>query len=461
MTSTCTVCLETTNKSTRAESKCSYCATIICRTCLQTYLLNDISEIPRCVNVDCGHGWTRDWLDNQFTRSFRLVTYKEHREKLLGDREKARLPDTQEQAGYYKLAYTAREEADKELGDVLEKIHKLRVLERIAEIKQRNAQRTIDSHGLHPYPPPPPVPIAAGGAVAVEVKARVEFIKPCPAEGCRGFLSTAWKCGICYLWSCPDCHEVKGLDKDVEHTCDAGKVASARLIQRDTRPCPKCGVRISKIEGCDQMWCTACNTAFNWRTGTIATGPVHNPHYFEYLRRTGQAQGQEQANPILNCNQQADRTMVALLQSANTFVRGIRTNIILTPEQQSKKYLLEVYRLSTEYADPYGYHREPNPEETFRTLRVKYMAGKLSEEEWKTALQRAEKDVNFYHAKNDIRQLYVNASRDILRGLLQDGHDKEAIKLQAEKLIEYINETSAAIKVRFGRKMNPIVIRME
>jgi hypothetical protein len=421
------------------------------------------------VNVECGHGWTRDWLDEQFTRTFRLVTYKEHREKLLGDREKARLPDTQEQAGYYKLALTAREEADKELCDVLEKIHKLRVLERIADLKRINAQRTIDSHGVNPYPPPPPVPYTVGGAggagvAPVEVKARVEFIKPCPAEDCRGFLSSAWKCGLCSLWSCPDCHELKGEDKDAEHTCDAEKVASARLIQRDTRPCPKCGVRISKIEGCDQMWCTACNTAFNWRTGTIATGPVHNPHYFEYLRRTGQAQGQEQANPILNCNQQADRDIVRVLQTAmpgNALVRNTRIQVALEPAQKTKKYLLEVYRLSNEYADPYRYHHEPNPEEMFRQLRVKYMAGKLTEDEWKTALQRAEKDVNFYHAKNDIRQLYVNASRDILRALLQDGHDKEAIKVQAEKLIEYINETSAAIKVRFGRKMNPIVIRFE
>jgi len=426
--------------------------------------LNDISEIPRCINIDCGHGWTRDWLDAQFTRSFRLITYKEHREKLLGDREKARLPATQEQAGFYRAALVAKAEADRELVDIREKINTLRIQETKAASKQYNAQRTIDTFGTQQYPPPPRVPVAEGGAGAgTEVKARVEFIKPCPAEGCRGFLSTAWKCGLCNLWSCPDCHELKGANKDDEHTCEAGKVETARLIQRDTRPCPKCGVRISKIDGCDQMWCTACNTAFNWRTGTIANGPVHNPHYFEYLRRTGaQLNAPQQANPIINCNQQADRSIVQKLQTGAPPYRSSRIASELTSVQKTMRYLLEAYRVSNEYADPYGYyHREPNPEEIFRQLRVKYMADKLSEEEWKTALQRAEKDVNFYHAKNDIRQLYVNASRDILRGVLQEDCDLEAIKTQLEKLIEYINEVSAAVKVRFGRKMNTISIRCE
>ena len=34
------------------------------------------------------------------------------------------------------------------------------------------------------------------------------------------------------------------------------------------------------------MWCINCKTAFSWSNGTIENGIVHNPHYFEYLRRT-------------------------------------------------------------------------------------------------------------------------------------------------------------------------------
>jgi hypothetical protein len=77
-----------------------------------------------------------------------------------------------------------------------------------------------------------------------------EFIQHCPAEGCRGYLSTAYKCGVCAKYTCSDCLAVKGENRDAPHTCNEEAKASAALIQRETRPCPKCGVRIYKIDGC-------------------------------------------------------------------------------------------------------------------------------------------------------------------------------------------------------------------
>ena len=44
---------------------------------------------------------------------------------------------------------------------------------------------------------------------------------------------------------------------------------------------------ITKIDGCDQMWCVSCHTAFSWRTGQAASGIVHNPHFYEWQRRQG------------------------------------------------------------------------------------------------------------------------------------------------------------------------------
>ena len=48
-------------------------------------------------------------------------------------------------------------------------------------------------------------------------KEEKKFIKKCPDSVCRGFLSSAWKCGICNEFFCPDCHVKKNSRIDEEH----------------------------------------------------------------------------------------------------------------------------------------------------------------------------------------------------------------------------------------------------
>jgi len=79
---------------------------------------------------------------------------------------------------------------------------------------------------------------------------KAHFVRQCPANDCRGFLSTQWKCGICERWTCPDCHELKGYDRDCDHQCDPNNVETAKLLANDSKPCPKCQSLIFKIEGC-------------------------------------------------------------------------------------------------------------------------------------------------------------------------------------------------------------------
>ena len=57
------------------------------------------------------------------------------------------------------------------------------------------------------------------------------------------------------------------------------------MLKKDSKPCPKCSTVIHKIDGCDQMWCPCCKSAFSWLNGVIETR-IHNPHYYEYLRNT-------------------------------------------------------------------------------------------------------------------------------------------------------------------------------
>jgi len=114
---------------------------------------------------------------------------------------------------------------------------------------------------------------------------RRRFIMACQNDTCRGYLSTQYKCELCETYTCPHCLELIGYAKTDPHTCDPNNVASAELIKKDTKPCPQCGVRIYKISGCDQMWCTECKVSFSYKTLQIDTGATHNPHYYAYMQQ--------------------------------------------------------------------------------------------------------------------------------------------------------------------------------
>jgi hypothetical protein len=89
-----------------------------------------------------------------------------------------------------------------------------------------------------------------GGGATAAAETRREFIMKCPDEGCRGFLSSAYKCGTCAKFTCAQCLVVLGESKPDSHTCNPDAVETAKTIKAETRPCPKCGTRIFKIDGC-------------------------------------------------------------------------------------------------------------------------------------------------------------------------------------------------------------------
>jgi hypothetical protein len=120
-----------------------------------------------------------------------------------------------------------------------------------------------------------------------EKKAGVGLVIKCPGENCKGY--TNGTCGLCKTQICKECHEVvsDNTNELVTHTCKQENIDTVKLLHRDSKNCPSCKTLIYKIDGCDQMFCTQCHTAFSWRTGEVCNGRIHNPHYYEYLRTRG------------------------------------------------------------------------------------------------------------------------------------------------------------------------------
>jgi hypothetical protein len=229
------------------------------------------------MNTTCRKEWNRNFLAKNFTKKFMMTTYKNHREKILLDEQRALLPATQP--------------------IVESQLESERIFKRINEL-----HKVI--RGLH----------AESWRIAnnrgTTTNTRRAFVRACPDAECRGFLSTQWKCGICEKRTCNKCHEIIGINNETEHTCDPANIATAELLNNDTKSCPTCGTGIYKIEGCDQMFCTMCHTAFSWRTGRLETH-IHNPHYYELMRRMGGNMQRNQDEVI--CGREINNTFTGQL----------------------------------------------------------------------------------------------------------------------------------------------------
>lgn len=110
------------------------------------------------------------------------------------------------------------------------------------------------------------------------------YIIQCPINRCRGFANELSTCNMCKTKICKECHEEDKLD----HECNQQTLETLKLLIKDTKNCPCCKTLINKIEGCDQMWCPQCKTAFSWNTGVIETGLIHNPHYYAWRKENNE-----------------------------------------------------------------------------------------------------------------------------------------------------------------------------
>jgi len=451
----CDVCCDGFNKSSRAHITCPYCPFSACSGCSERYLL-ETTQDAHCMS--CRKSWSREILVNNFTQKFVSRDYKNRRESLLLEREKSLMPATQpyvelelkiravsKQIAQYKSEieiFTARWNAinNRELGplavefgfdndfDARIQRHKLGQEQRklvsnlmidVQHLEWHQNQLITRLHGGH-----------------VENEKR-QFVRACPANDCRGFLSSAWKCGMCDNWSCPECHEVKGKEKDTPHTCDPNSVETAKLLARDSRNCPKCAAMIFKIDGCDQMYCTQCHTAFSWRTGRIETGTIHNPHYYEYHRQRGTLQ----RNPgDVPCGGFPDWHFVNRLCP--------RTHIFFQ--------LFAAAHRTYAHCQWAVMPRYTTGNQDNRDLRIKFMIGDINEDEFKKKIQQREKA---RQRKGEIRQvleMYTTVISDLFQAFVSNSQASELAESLTE-LRNHFNSTMTTVSNRYSKCAVPVL----
>ena len=395
----CSICCEDFNKSTRKPVQCAYCDFHNCVSCAKTYLLSTVHD-PHCPN--CKNGWNRMFLDTWFPKTFIANEYKKHRENVLMDREKSMLPDTQPYVNRI-IEGRAIENRITEL-----EIEKLRIIGLI------NNER-IKLHNLANEP--------------IDGTKRREFIKKCPVDNCRGFLSSRWKCEICGNLTCKDCNQIKGSD---DHVCLQADIDTMKLIRADAKGCPSCGTLISKVSGCPQMWCPSCHTAFNWNTLAIETGVIHNPHFFEFQRRNN-IQGRTHGD--IPCGGRPTPHEI------------VRSKLKPYQQQSLINYLRNLAHIDGHILTWRLRIRGPIDN---RALRVRYMMKEVTEDQFKIELQKIEKERTRTQEIRDVVQMVLDTAGDMLRACVLNPETYEETVTLMENLRVYANESFTKIANRYS-----------
>jgi hypothetical protein len=204
-----------------------------------------------------------------------------------------------------------------------------------------------------------------------------KFIRRCTRDGCQGFLSTAWKCGICEHYSCSKCFKPKTQKQGDPHECGKEDLETAELIKSDSKPCPNCGEFIMKSEGCSQMFCVSCQTPWDWNTGKVVTsGPIHNPHYYEWLNRNG---GSVPRNPAdVPCGGYPN------VWTLRRFPRGLPYSIC--------NIFYEFHRICQEVQDVSTRNYQSHIDNTLTSnINIKFLLGDFDEKRWGQLLAKQER----------------------------------------------------------------------
>lgn len=267
----CQVCTEKINKSTRSLVQCK-CEYTCCKSCAKMYLLS-CSKNPHCMN--CKVEWNREFMVINFDKNFINKPMKNHRENVLYEREIALLPMTQPFVEHRKKVNEKEKRVvflRQELVLIYEIIKTAQDTQNTTEEYYKNYVNQTFAYEREIYDLQ--IEIFQLKDNGIDEKVVKEFIRQCPNNTCKGFLSKNLHCELCQIQACADCHEIKSTD----HVCNPDTIETIKSMKNNTKPCPKCATLIFKIEGCFKadtpilMWDQTIKMSQNIKIGDILIG---------------------------------------------------------------------------------------------------------------------------------------------------------------------------------------------
>ena len=387
--------------------------------------------------MHCNVAFKMDQIHDSFPKSFWTNEYKKHRESTLLSLERSQCAAT---LPYVQMA-VEHDAASAELRACRDEIAVLTM-----RLKQKRNQeraflaRVRDTELDH--------------RIVLKTNAQERHV-PCNTLQCRGFVTKKNPaCACCLHSTCHRCHQTITIAQQATdisdemsgdapaptgHVCTEDNVATVQELRRNTKQCPECCVYISKVDGCDQMFCVSCHTAFSWNTGLRIDGPIHNPHYFEVRARLGNV-AHLPANPRENrCDE---------FPSLLDVRRAVNDGSVAQTEpgiEQTLRNALHVRGVVCTNLRALGRAYSFN---TNLERRVDWMRKKLTDEQFRQHLHRNDKKARYNAELLSLFQMYT----DVVGGLYQNMVVQRTVEVYGDivKLKEYTHVHLQSIKKRYG-----------
>ncbi len=361
--------------------------------------------------MNCKIKWTLKFLLDVFgstwVNSSKTNSYRAHLKNVALERERSKIPETLANLPLYK-AELKRKAQIKDLQ------HEVKALQEKTRSRQYQLRRLM-------------VAERRGRAETGVAKPTPAFLCPCPTTNCQGLIAAAsYTCPVCDAKVCRRCRAIP----EEKHECNSDDIETVKLLRSDTKPCPTCATPIFKISGCDQMWCTQCQTAFSWRTGELETGSIHNPHAIRWQRTHGSL----------------GRNLL------DVPCGGLVPMHLLGPRLSSRQYgrVARIHRRIAELEGRYGLIAANVPNRNFDDLRKDFVLKIISEEKFKQSIFLRERTNARKQQTHDIlrtlQTLAVERFRHLLDGLVRAASTQRAVVVNEfysalEEVRVFINQT--------------------
>lgn len=428
----CPICCDECEE---AGITCSYCQFETCYNCCGTYILSKITE-PCCMK--CTKTWSREFVMSQYDGKWVRKTFLPHMGKVLMEQEKLLLPDAQHEASLVsKIKSLSAEVSNLPTNDkIIRKYKNKPELEDILNDKRETRiklSKQIDELKKQSI-------LYGNNIKEVTKKVNKTYIFKCPFENCRGFVSLEYECGTCCKKICDKCH----LEMEDNHKCKKEDIKTASMILKETKPCPKCMTLIFKASGCNQMFCTQCQTTFDWVSGKIDNGMVHNPHFYEYLAAGGG----------MDVNLNVDNMACGDFSNPYVFSAAIRTS-----DYKEYVYLLGMHRSAQHVRHEVLPRYQENKIKDNIDLRVSFLRNEFDEDVWAMKLINRDKKRMKIKAIRDLLVMVTTVMDDFIRHAAFKTTTYKKILEQYDHLKKYYDDRlEEIICVHGGRASSDLLI---